>query len=69
MPSESRCTRCGKAVETSDSSSVNEPVATLCAACTAWYRALASDQEDRQDATGLGDIRTRSRPPDSGSQR
>jgi|SwirhisoilCB1_FD_contig_31_5939868_length_373_multi_3_in_0_out_0_2 hypothetical protein len=55
MPSEILCVRCGAAIDPA-TIDVNR-TSTLCPACADWQRVVASDQEDRQDATGLGAMR------------
>ena len=57
MPLERRCIRCGKALHPA-AADPHEPARTTCEACAGWQKVHASDLEDRQDATGLGAIRT-----------
>lgn len=58
MPLERRCIRCGKALHPAGVGDSHAPAHTLCDACASWQKVHASDLEDRQDATGLGAIRT-----------
>ena len=65
MPSEMVCVRCGRPVDAGVTIPLGTPVGKLCEGCAGWQRAHASDQEDHDNSTGLGAMRSASHPNDT----